>query len=114
VYRVQRDVRIAVLEFRINDDQVVYVIQILTNNLGGDIIGDVMNSNIPRGAIGNLMSNMMRQNELAVIPSNFDLVCGQYQKHALAEDSNYPLFMNVDVISSGICEETLGSSAIHE
>jgi hypothetical protein len=79
--RVQGDVGIWTIKSNFDNHKVVNVIKILSNNLLGVSWAAVVNNKIPGSANSNLVCNMTREDELTVIPANFNLESVSTYKH---------------------------------
>lgn len=73
MHGIERDVGVAVLEGDFDDDEVVDVVEILSNPLSGDVRVNIANDEVPGGPNTYLVCNMSGKDELPVIPSKFDL-----------------------------------------
>lgn len=73
MHGIERDVGVAVLKGDFDDDEVVDVVEILSNPLSGDVRVNIANDEVPGGTNTYLICNMTRKDELPVIPSKFDL-----------------------------------------
>ena len=67
------DVYIAIFEFDVNDNEVMDMIHVIPNALFGELSSRTTNDQIPCCADGDLVRNMRRKVELAVIPAYFNL-----------------------------------------
>ncbi len=70
---IELEISVPVLKYYVNDHEVVDMIQVHAKALLGDIRMDVANDQVPGRAYANLVGNMTWQDEVTVIPDEFEL-----------------------------------------
>jgi hypothetical protein len=71
---ISRDVRIAVLEVDIDYNQVVDVVQMVSDLICGDLACNVSHNKISRGPAGNLVGDVGWHVELSICPTELELM----------------------------------------
>jgi len=108
VDRVGRDVRIAIFEVDVYHDEVVDVIEMVTDLICSDLAGNASDNKVSRSAAGDLVGHVRWYVELSVAPTEFKLAwlasfmpCGKCKSH--------PLRVQIYVVTLCISKE-VGSS----
>jgi hypothetical protein len=79
VDRIGRDVGVAISEVDIDYDQVVNMVQMISNLSRGNFAANAAHNEIARRPIGNLIGNMAWYIELTIGPAAFELWLGQFR-----------------------------------
>ena len=70
---IGEDIGIAILEIDVDHDKVVYVIQVVTNLVCGELAVSASDNKIAAGSVCDLERHMWRYIELAIIPRECEL-----------------------------------------
>lgn len=104
MHRVQTDVAVAANVFHLDHDQVVDMVQIFTDNFLSMSAIVPIDDQVAGGANCDLAGDMTRQDELSIIPLDFDLLTSQRLSCATQEPT-YPLVPDVKVVAASVVVE---------
>jgi len=104
VNRVGRDVRIAIFEVDIYHDEVVDVIEMVTDLICSDLACNASDNKVSRSAAGDLVGHVRWYVELSVAPTEFKLA---WSASFMPWDRciSHPLHVQIYVITLGISKE---------
>jgi hypothetical protein len=71
---IGRDVGIVVLELNVDHDEIVDVIQVVSNLVGCELSGSTVDDKVSAGPASDLVGHMWRHVELPIVPAKLDLL----------------------------------------
>lgn len=100
---VGRHVRVIILELYIDHNQVVDMIQMVSDLVGRELPSGSMDDKVSAGSVGDLVGNMWGNVKLSITPAKLKLVMSA--KSSSFGSVAYPLCMQIDVFPLYICQK---------